>query len=107
MPGPFESLTNPDSAARIAALNDFHPCSLTDIVLTFSVAALNRADRDTLLQGAVGFGDFSASNDSYGKHDFGILTVERQRYFSRLTILTGNSRGYPQTRATRRSRGGF
>ncbi len=78
------TLTAHDRAAKIAALNDAHRRSHFYTVMTATVAALPRAERDALLRGIAAFEKFDGGNDPYGEHDFGALTLAGERFFFKI-----------------------
>ncbi len=44
------------------------------VVMTRGVAALQEAERATIVQAVIDYTDFTEDNDPYGEHDFGVIT---------------------------------
>lgn len=74
---------NVERRERICALNDqlrrFHMGGR--VVVTKGVVADGETFLTTALLLIAAFNDFSESNDPYGEHDFGAVTVGEQRLF--------------------------
>ena len=81
MPITTETRTVAGRAAKIAQLNDAHRRTLTDTVMTATIADLPHAQQAALLEAVAWFDRFDHGNDPYGEHDFGALTVAGERYF--------------------------
>lgn len=69
------------SAEQVARLNDtarqtFQGCR---VMITRGVAAMDCVD--AILAAVRGNGEFNASNDPYGEHDFGSFTIGGERLF--------------------------
>src|SRR4051812_44527251 len=71
----------------IRDLNDQLRRSLTGgmLVMTRGIIALGAKRQMAILSAIAAFDDFDAEDDPYGEHDFGALTVEGERIFSRST----------------------
>ena len=71
------------TAANIAELNDHLRRTFTGgkVLLTAAVAALDPSVQIELLEKIRSFADFSADNDPHREHDFGVVSVEGERYF--------------------------
>jgi hypothetical protein len=69
--------------SNIAELNDHLRRTLTDgrVMMTAAVTALDPVVQIELLEKVRSFADFNADNDPHGEHDFGVVTVEGERYF--------------------------
>jgi hypothetical protein len=50
-------------------------------MMTAAVTALDPVVQIELLEKVRSFADFNADNDPHGEHDFGVVTVEGERYF--------------------------
>ena len=77
-----EAMTNPH-AAKIAALNDrarqrVDPCRL---VITQGVLACDPITVAELLIAVEDFDSFTADNDPYGEHDFGVIKLYGNTFF--------------------------
>ncbi|MBD8686000.1 MULTISPECIES: DUF3768 domain-containing protein [unclassified Rhizobium] len=77
---------NKDAVQRTAFIrhkNDAFRTSLVGgrVVLTQGVNALAEHDRRTVLKSVQAFADFSPSNDPFGEHDFGAVTVNDTVFF--------------------------
>lgn len=68
---------------RIAELNDRlrHIFLGGQVLLTSSVAALDEAEKEEVLQAVKSFSAFGEGNDPHGEHDFGEVTAAGERYF--------------------------
>jgi len=70
---------------RVRVLNDLARSSMSDcrVVITRGVAALAAQQVRDILQAVRVFDQFNASNDPYGEHDFGAITVNGENIFWR------------------------
>ena len=70
---------------RVRALNDLARGSMSGcrVVITRGVAALAAQQVRDILQAVRVFDQFNASNDPYGEHDFGAITVNGENIFWR------------------------
>lgn len=68
---------------EIARLNDAFRRSLVggQVLVTNGVLSLGHAEVDNVIDAVRRFSDFSAGNDPYGEHDFGMVTCEGQEIF--------------------------
>jgi hypothetical protein len=71
------------TAAKIAALNDHlrQTFSGGKVLMTSTVAALEPLARAEVLTKVREFADFNPDNDPHEERDFGVVTVEGERYF--------------------------
>ena len=71
------------TAAKIAELNDHLRRTFAGgrVLMTAAVAALDPTVLAAVLEKVRTFADFSADNDPHREHDFGVVTVEGERYF--------------------------
>jgi hypothetical protein len=71
------------TAANIAELNDHLRRTFTGgkVLLTAAVAALEPSDQGEVLEKVRSFADFNPDNDPHLEHDFGVVSVEGERYF--------------------------
>ena len=78
----------PDAAkvARIRELNDSFRSSFQGgrVMLTSSVAALEAQAKASVLQAVRTFTDFNADNDPHGEHDMCFVTVNGEKYWSKI-----------------------
>ncbi|GJD30579.1 hypothetical protein PMNALOAF_1826 [Methylobacterium adhaesivum] len=73
----------PTEPTRVRTLNDALRRSFTGgpVMLTAGVAALPDNTRTAVLAAVRAFDHFDADDDPHGEHDFGAVTVGRQRCF--------------------------
>ena len=71
------------TATKIAELNDRLRRTFTGgkVLLTAAVASLDPSVQIEVLERVRSFADFNADNDPHREHDFGVVTVEGERYF--------------------------
>jgi Protein of unknown function (DUF3768) len=76
------------TATKIAELNDHLRRTFTGgrVLMTAAVAALDPSAQIELLERVRSFVDFSADNDPHREHDFGVVTVEGERYFWKIDL---------------------
>ena len=88
--------TDTGTTAGTRALNDAFRRTFTGgrVLMTSGVAALPDAQRAVILARVRSFADFDESNDPYGEHDFGALTVEGERIFFKIDYLDRGLTGH-------------
>lgn len=71
---------NKPRTTTITQLNDAFRHTLVggQVLVTNGVLSLGRAEVDNVIDAVRRFSDFSADNDPYGEHDFGMVTCEGQ-----------------------------
>ena len=85
--GAVESVNAENAVQQIAAANDFmrkHPGLAGEWVMTPVVQALSEEERQQLIQKVIDFDDFSAENDPWREHDFGMVLQNGERYFYKI-----------------------
>lgn len=75
-----------ERANLIARLNDAFRQTFVGgaVMMTAGVVALGSQKQALILQAVRGFSDFPPSDDPYGEHDFGALTVCGERLFFKI-----------------------
>jgi hypothetical protein len=74
------------TATRIAELNDHLRRTFKGgrVLMTAAVAALDPADQAEVFERVRSFDEFDADNDPHEEHDFGVVTVDGEKYFFKI-----------------------
>ena len=76
------------TATKIADLNDHLRRTFTGgrVLMTAAVAALEPFVLAEVLEKVRSFTDFNPDNDPHREHDFGVVSVEGERYFFKVDL---------------------
>jgi hypothetical protein len=79
-----------DKTARIRELNDTLRTTFTGgrVMLSAGVAALNEAEKASVLEKVRAFADFDKGNDPHGEHDFASVELNGETYFAKIDYYT-------------------
>jgi hypothetical protein len=79
-----------DKTARIRELNDALRTTFTGgrVMLSTGVAALDDAEKASVLEKVRTFADFDEGNDPHGEHDFASIEHGGETYFAKIDYYT-------------------
>lgn len=84
-----------DKSKRIRELNDaFRKSGLGGmVVMTRAVAGLEESEKREVIVALKAFDNFTADNDPYGEHDFGLLEIGEHKLYWKIDYYSPDMRG--------------
>lgn len=84
-----------DKSARIREINDAFRTTFTGgrVMLSAGVAALDQAEKASVLEMVRTYADFDKGNDPHAEHDFASVELNGERYFAKIDYYTPDMDG--------------